>query len=126
MQSDDKYLIATAEIDGEIQEFYRDGKKEGFYIHKHYTAWDVECLRTHIQDNMHLISSKFNRLGYFYSDISCFGKLYLPDLICELLKREFKIEVYAYGQEEKFIVYTNKINYNHARNRFNEHFGGNL
>lgn len=126
MQNDNKYLIATAEIDGKIEEFYRDGKKEGFYIHKNYTSKDIIFLQSSIQDNLHIIKFKFSRVGYFYSDDLGFCKLYLPEIICELLKKEFKMEINACGQGNNFIVYTDKINYIHARDRFNEHFKGNL
>lgn len=126
MESNNKYLIATADIDGEVKEFYRDGKKEGFYIHKHYTASDISMLQSSIQDNLHLIKIKFSWVGYFYSNEFSFCKIYFPDVICELLKKQFNIGIDACGQGGDFIVYTNKIEYDHARDRFNDHFHGNL
>lgn len=125
MKSDSKYLIATAEIDGVIKEFYRDGKIEGFYTIKHYSPQDIKFLKSEIQNNNHIIKSKFNRVGYFFNDNFGFCKLYLPEVICELLKKDYNNDINAFGQRNKFVVYTEKINNNQARNRFYEHFSEN-
>ncbi|AKN32302.1 hypothetical protein Ccar_16095 [Clostridium carboxidivorans P7] len=76
---------------------------------------------------MHLVRRNFETVGYFYSDKYSFCKLYIPEVICKVLKIEFNTSIVACGQGNDFIVYDeNKIEYVHARDRYNEHFGGNL
>lgn len=122
----DKYVIATADINNERKEFYREGKRDGFYLPKHYTSLDLKSLQSDINQNMHLIRHKFRRLEYFYSDAFNFCKFYLPEVICDILGKEMKIKMNTCGQGNDFIVYTDKRDYPYARDRYNEHFHGNL
>ncbi|MBZ9688383.1 hypothetical protein G9F72_018805 [Clostridium estertheticum] len=126
MEQNEKYLYATAPIDGEIKEFYRKGKKPEPFFYKIYDNREIKGLESSIQDSLHLIKLKLDRVGYFYSDDFSFCNLYLPDVICALLKIEFKTNVEARGQFDNFIIFTDKIDYLQAGRRFNEHFEGNL
>jgi len=127
MEGYNKYVIATADIDGETKEFYRYKKNNDFYTPKHYTSHDIKSLRSSIEENNHLIRLKFNRVGYFFSDISVFCKLYYPEVICHILQEFYKYKnIDACGQGDDFIVYTDKIDHKHAVNMYNDHFNGNL
>ncbi|WP_035290926.1 hypothetical protein [Clostridium sp. KNHs214] len=127
MEHNERYLYATAEIDGKVKEFYREGKKPDIFFPSHYNAVQINCLRNSINNNMHLIRLSFERVGYLYSDKYDFFKLYLPEIICEILKIMFKTDIGACGQGDNFIVYINdKIKYSHAKDRYKQHFQGNL
>lgn len=127
MENYEKFEVGTAEIDGKIRPLFREGKKPELFFPKHYSASEIECLRSSIDKNMYLIRRSFERVGYFYSDKYSFCKLYMPEVICEILKREFNTDIAACGQGDNFIVYDeNGVEYSYARDRYNEHFGGNL
>lgn len=126
MECNENYLYATATIDGKIEEFYREGKKPELFFPKKYDNWEIKCLHSSIQDWLHIIRVKFDRVGHFYSDDFSFCMLYLPDVICELLKIEFKTKVdFGYVGKE-FIIFTDKIDRDSSEKLFNKHFNGNL
>lgn len=127
MQNADKYLIATAIIDGKQEDFYREGKREGFYLHRTYSESEISGLQSEIQKFRSRISNSFKRVGYVYSDAYTFFSNQIPEVLIRVLEKELNIKMSACGQGSDFIIFSSDIiDYSKARNRYNEHFGGTL
>ncbi len=123
MLNEDKYILATADIDGEEITFYRNGKIEDFYTYKTYTKSDVSSLIKWIEANMHLIRHKFDLGGYFFSDDKLpFCQLYYPEIISEILKRKFNYNTNYGWEKSDFIIFTDKIDGYKAKQLFKKHF----
>ena len=119
---ENKYLIATAIIDGKNEEFYRQGKQEGFYLAKTYSEKEIKYLQLQIQKFRVRIKNSFIRVGHIYSDDYIFFKNEIPELIVRVLENEYNMKTHFYGQGTEFIYFSNESNYNKIVNAFNEHF----
>ncbi|AHF11227.1 MULTISPECIES: hypothetical protein [Dehalobacter] len=119
---DDQYLIATAIIDGENEEFFRKGKKEDFYLPKTYSEREIKHLQLEIQQFKTRIKNSFIRAGRIYSDDYSFLKNQIPEVLARLLEIELNMKINFYGQGAEFIYFSNESNYNKIISAYNEHF----
>lgn len=127
MQNEDKYIIATAIIDGRQEDFYRKGEKEGFYLSRTYSECEIRGLQSDIHKFRSRISNSFKRVGYIYSDAYTFFSNQIPEVLIRLLEKELNINISACGQGSDFIIFSSDvIDFSKARNCYNEHFGGTL
>lgn len=119
---ENKYLIATAFINGQNEEFYRNGSQEGFCLPKTYSEREITYLQSEIKKFRGRIKNSFNRAGRIYSDDYSFLKNEIPEVLVRVLENELSMKIYFYGQGTDYIFFSNENDYKEIINRFNEHF----
>lgn len=120
-------LYAIAEIDGETKEIYRkkEPNEEPPYVPIVYDSIKIKELRNSIGKWEHLTISELNRIGLFYSDELSFLKLYLPEVVCEIIKKDYNINTGFIFENGDYIIFSEEYGRDRGLDRFNKHFNRN-